>query len=350
MSAADKDAGDGHSLDAARLSTWLEANVPGFRGPLSIDRFKGGQSNPTYLLSAPSGDCVLRRKPLGDVLPTAHAVDREFRVLQAVEGTGVPVPHVHALCADDSVIGSMFYAMDRVPGRVFWDPRLEELSKRERGAIFDSMNETIARIHALDPVAIGLGNYGRHGGYVERQVRRWSKQYRASETGPNPAMEALMNWLPEHMPVEGETRLVHGDYRLDNLLIHPVEPRVVAVLDWELSTLGDPTADFAYHMMSWRLAPELFRGLAGVDFAAAGIPDEESYLQAYLARTGRARPDNWGFHMVLSLFRIAAILQGIARRAIDGTASNPDAAVVGAKAVPISQLAWRIAENIEQGA
>ena len=350
MSATDKDAGDRQSLDAARLSTWLEANVPGFRGPLTIDRFKGGQSNPTYLLSSPSGDYVLRRKPAGDVLPTAHAVDREFRVLKAVEGTGVPVPHVHALCTDDSVIGSMFYVMDRVPGRVFWDPRLEELSKRERGAIFDSMNETIARIHALDPVAIGLGNYGRHGGYVERQVRRWSKQYRASETGPNVAMEALMGWLPEHMPAEGETRLVHGDYRLDNLLVHPVEPRVVAVLDWELSTLGDPTADFAYHMMSWRLAPALFRGLAGVDFAAAGIPDEESYLQSYLARTGRPRPDNWGFHIVLSLFRIAAILQGIARRAIDGTASDPDAAAVGAKAVPISQLAWSIAENIEQGA
>lgn len=350
MSAAGRDAGDRQSLDAGRLSAWLGANVPGFRGPLAIDRFEGGQSNPTYLLSAPSGDYVLRRKPLGDVLPTAHAVDREFRVLKAVEGTGVPVPHVHAMCSDDSVIGSMFYVMDRVAGRVFWDPRLEDLPRGERAAIFDSMNETIARIHALDPMTIGLADYGRHGGYVERQVRRWSKQYRASETGPNPAMEALMGWLPEHMPAEGETRLVHGDYRLDNLLIHPVEPRVVAVLDWELSTLGDPTADFAYHMMSWRLAPELFRGLAGIDFAAAGIPDEETYLQSYLARTGRARPDNWEFHIVLSLFRIAAILQGIARRAIDGTASDPEAAAVGARAVPISQLAWRIAENIEQGA
>jgi aminoglycoside phosphotransferase (APT) family kinase protein len=345
MSAADSLAPERHALDTGPLLPWLAAHVEGFRGPLAVRRFEGGQSNPTYLLAAASGDYVLRRKPMGEVLPTAHAVDREFRVLSALRGTGVPVPRVHALCTDDGVIGSMFFVMDRVPGRVFWDPRLPELSRDERTAIFASMNETIARIHSLDPTAIGLADYGRHGGHVERQVARWSKQYRASETVPNPAMDRLMEWLPEHIPPEGETRLVHGDYRLDNLLIHPHEPRVVAVLDWELSTLGDPMADIAYQMMSWRLPPDVFRGLAGVDFAATGIPDEGSYLAAYLGRMGKARPEAWEFYIVLSLFRIAAILQGIARRAIDGSASDRNAEAVGAKARPISEIAWSIAER-----
>ena len=326
---------DQQTLDAARLGPWLEAHVPDFRPPFEIARFHGGQSNPTFRLSAAPGDYVLRRKPIGQVLPSAHAVDREFRVLRALEGTGVPVPHVYALCTDDTVIGSMFFVMDLVPGRVFWDPRLSELPRAERAAVFDAMNETVARIHALDPAGIGLGDYGRSGSYLERQVARWSKQYRASETGPNPAMDRLMDWLPSHLPAEGDTRLVHGDYRIDNLLVHPTQPRIAAVLDWELSTLGDPIADFAYHMMTWRLKPTLFRGLAGVDFSALGI----------LQRTGRTRPERWEFYLVLSLFRVASILQGIARRCIDGTASDPEAKMLGGKAVPIAELAWSIAKQ-----
>lgn len=333
--------------DRLALEAWLESHVEGFAGPIEISRFQGGQSNPTFLVSARSGDYVLRRKPVGETLPTAHAVDREYRVLKALEGSGVPVPPVHALCTDASVLGSMFYVMDRVPGRTFWDPRLPGLSPVERAAIFDSMNETIARIHDIDIDRAGLADYGKHGAYVERQISRWTRQYHASETVPNPAMDQLIAWLPEHMPGENETRLVHGDYRLDNLLIHPTEPRVVAVLDWELSTLGDPLADFAYHMMSWRIPPELFRGLAGIDFASAGIPDEPSYLDAYLRRNGRPRPEAWEFYIVLSLFRIASILQGIARRAIDGSANDPHAMSVGAKAVPLSELAWSIARAMK---
>jgi aminoglycoside phosphotransferase (APT) family kinase protein len=332
--------------DAEALRGWLRTHVAGFEGPITLDRFPGGQSNPTFLVSARSGDYVLRRKPVGETLPTAHAVDREFRVLSALRDSGVPVPRVHALCTDPDVLGSMFYVMDRVAGRIFWDPRLPDLSPTERGAIFDSMNETVARIHAIDLDRVGLSDYGKHGAYVERQVARWSRQYRAAETAPNAAMEQLIAWLPEHMPEDSETRLVHGDYRLDNVLVHPTEPRVVAVLDWELSTLGDPLADFAYHMMSWRIPPDLFRGLGGVDLARSGIPDEETYLRRYLDRTGRPRPQAWEFYIVLSLFRVSAILQGIARRAIDGSANDPNAMSIGAKAGPISQLAWSIAETL----
>ena len=324
------------------LEAWLGTHVDGYRGPSRLSRFTGGQSNPTFRLSAASGDYVLRRKPLGQVLPSAHAVDREFRVLAAVGAAGIPVPRVHALCSDGSVAGNMFYVMDMVPGRVFWDPRLPELSAAERTAVFDDMGRVIAAIHALDPVAIGLGDYGRHGDYLSRQISRWTKQYRASETVPIPAMDRLIEWLPANKPSEGETRLVHGDYRLDNVLIHPTEPRIVAVLDWELSTLGDPRADFAYHAMTWRFPPELFRGLAGVDFAALGIPDEAAYLAAYSARTGQDPGAHWTFFLALSMFRIAAILQGIARRAIDGSAANADAADVGAKAAPIARLAWEM--------
>jgi len=335
--------------DVERLTGWLAGVIPGFRGPIRLERMAGGQSNPTFKLSSPDIDLVLRSKPTGPTLPSAHAVDREFRVLDALRATDVPVPRVRGLCRDESVIGAMFYVMDLVPGRVFWDPRLPDLSRDERSAIFDSLNETIARIHSVDVGRVGLEDYGRPGAYAERQVSRWTRQYLASETRHIPEMNWLIDWLPRHLPPENPTGIVHGDYRLDNVLIHPTEPRVMAVLDWELSTLGDPIADFAYHMMSWRLSPELFRGLASVDFKATGIPDEEAYLAAYLKRTGLPRPDCWEFYLVLSMFRIASIMQGIARRSLDGTAANSDAAEVGAKAQPIAEIAVALARTIGDG-
>ena len=333
---------------STELTGWLAAHVPGFAGPARLARLTGGQSNPTWCIETPGGDYVLRQKPMGQVLPSAHAVDREYRVLSALADTAVPVPRVHALCADPGVMGSMFYVMDHVPGRVLFDPTLPGMTPGDRAAIYDSMNATAAAIHSLDPGAVGLGDYGRAGGYAERQVARWTKQYRASETEPIPAMDALIDWLPRHMSDSGETRLVHGDFRLDNLILHPQDPRVVAVLDWELSTLGCPVADFAYHMMTWRIAPGLFRGLGGVDLAPLGIPDEDSYLAAWCERTGRDRPENWEFYIVLSLFRIAAIIQGIAKRVLDGTANDPEAAEVGRKAAPLAELAWDMARAGER--
>lgn len=329
-----------------KLGDWLDANIENFRGPFRIEKFSGGQSNPTFKVSAASGNYVLRRKPLGALLPSAHAVDREFRVLKAVAKAGVPVAGVHALCEDDAVIGSAFYVMDFVEGRIFWDARLPDLTSRERTAIFESMNETIAALHRVDPAAVGLSDFGRTGNFMSRQIARWTRQYLAAEIDPIPEMRALIEWLPAHQPVEDETRIVHGDYRLDNLLIHPTQPRVVAVLDWELSTLGNPVADFAYHAMAWRVPPDLFRGLAGVDFAALGIPDETSYLAAYCARTGRTHVDSWEFYIIYSMFRIAAILQGIAKRAVDGTAADADAVEVGRKAVPFARIAWSLARAL----
>ena len=338
--------GSDSPLPVDRLTDWLNDNLPGFRGPLRVERFSGGQSNPTFRLDSASGSYVLRCKPTGNVLPTAHAVDREFRVLGAVGRAGVPVPHVHVLCADPAIIGSMFYLMDRVPGRVFWDPRLSDMSVRDRGHIFGSMNRVIAAIHNLDPDLIGLGDFGPRQAYLTRQVTRWTKQYRSAETTPNEAMEQLIEWLPKHLPSEGELRVVHGDYRLDNVMIHPTEPRIVAVLDWELSTLGDPIADFAYHAMTWRIPPALFRGLAGIDFADLGIPAERQYLTQYVECRGIKAPENWDFYIVLSLFRIASILQGIAKRALDGTAANTDAVDVGSRAAPLATLAWQLASRL----
>jgi aminoglycoside phosphotransferase (APT) family kinase protein len=335
-----------HDVDKAGLEAWLRDHIDGFRGPVQIEQFKGGQSNPTYRLTSPSGRYVLRRKPPGPLLPSAHAVDREFRVLSALADTGVPVARVHALCEDSGVIGSMFYVMDYVEGRVFWDQRLPELSRTERAAVFDSMNEGIARLHQVDPAEVGLGDYGRPGNYMERQIARWSKQYRASETDAIAAMDSLIEWLPRHLPPEGETRIVHGDYRMDNIIFHPTEPRVLAILDWELSTLGDPLADFAYHVMAWRIPPDLFRGLAGVEFRELGIPEEENYVAAYCRRTGKPKIEHLDFYIVFSMFRIAAILQGIARRAIEGTAASVHAVEVGRKARPLAELAWSLARSI----
>ncbi len=332
-------------LDLTRLAAWCAAHIAGFRGPLTAARFAGGQSNPTYRLASPSGQYVLRRKPPGPLLPSAHAVDREFRVLHALQGSGVPVPSVHALCEDDSVIGSAFYVMGYLPGRVFMDARLPGMTAQERGAVYDSMNATIAALHNIDPDAVGLTNFGRPGNYMARQVSRWTKQYRASETTPIPAMDSLIDWLAAHIPADGRVSIVHGDYRLDNLMLHPTEPHGIALLDWELATLGDPVADFAYHVMVWRIAPDLFRGLAGEDLAALGIPSEADYVAAYCERTGRASIADWDYYIVYGIFRIAAILQGIAKRALDGTAAAQDATELGAKARPLAEQAWSIASR-----
>src|SRR5258707_3817500 len=337
----------GQELPLDRLEVWLSKNVEGFRGPVAAERFTGGQSNPTYRLTAASGQYVLRRKPPGPLLPSAHAVDREFRVMRALADTPVPVPRVHALCEDDSVIGSAFYVMEHLDGRIFWDQRLPEIaSAADRVAMFDSMNRVIADLHRVDYAAVGLGEFGRPGNYMARQIARWSRQYRASETETIVAMDRLIDWLPEHLPPESPPAIVHGDYRMDNLVFHKTEPPVIGVLDWELSTIGDPLADFAYHVLAWRVPPELFRGLAGVDFAALGIPDEAAYVAAYCGRTGREAIAGWEFYLAYSLFRIAAILQGIAKRAIDGTAASADAAEQGRLARPLAEQAWTLAEAL----
>ncbi|HTT78100.1 MAG TPA: phosphotransferase [Stellaceae bacterium] len=336
-------------LPLAKLAAWLEGHVADFRRPLAaVERFAGGQSNPSYRLDAASGRYVLRRKPPGPLLPSAHAVDREFRVMRALADSAVPVPRVYALCEDDAVIGSAFYVMDYLDGRIFWDQWLPEIADpAERRAMFQSMNAVIAALHSVPYEAVGLGDFGRPGNYLGRQIARWSRQYRASETAPIAAMDRLIDWLPERLPPDGAPGIVHGDYRMDNLVFHKTEPRVIGVLDWELSTIGDPLADFAYHVMCWRVTPELFRGLAGVDLAALGIPDEAEYVAAYCRRTGRTGGiAAWEFYMVYSLFRIAAICQGIAKRALDGTAASADATEHGAIARPLAEQAWALAQSL----
>jgi aminoglycoside phosphotransferase (APT) family kinase protein len=317
------------TLDIDSLGAYLEREIPGFKGPVTAEKFPGGQSNPTFKLTSAEGQpYVLRRKPPGELLKSAHAVDREFRVISALRDTDVPVPRTYVLCEDDAIIGSMFYVMEYKEGRILWDPRLPEAAdNKERAAIYDAMNQTMAALHNVDVDAVGLSDYGRPGNYFERQLSRWSKQYRSSETEHIAAMEKLMTWLAEKMPEDdGTVSLVHGDYRLDNMMFHPTEPRVIALLDWELSTLGHPLADLANQCMAWML-PEGGRiaGLAGVDRAALGIPTDEEYIAKYCERTGRERIDNWNFYLVFSLFRLAAILQGIVKRAQIGTASSSDA-------------------------
>jgi aminoglycoside phosphotransferase (APT) family kinase protein len=329
-----------------RIERFMAEHVAGFRGPLAAERFAGGQSNPTYRLRAGSGDYVLRKKPPGPLLPSAHAVDREFRVMRALAATAVPVPKVHALCEDEAVTGSAFYVMEHLDGRIFWDQRLPGISPDERGRMFQSMNRVIADLHSVDYAVLGLDDFGRPGNYLARQIARWSRQYRASETEKQPAMDALIDWLPAHLPSEGAAAVVHGDYRMDNLVFHKTEPRVIGVLDWELSTIGDPLADFAYHALTWRVTPELFRGLAGVDFRALGIPDEADYVAAYCGHTRRGPIAHWEFYLVYSLFRLAAILQGIAKRAIDGTAASADAVATGATAAPMGEQAWELARSL----
>lgn len=328
------------ALPTETLATYLETHVAGFRGPLTATKFKGGQSNPTYLIEAASGKYVLRRKPPGQLLPSAHAVDREFRVLQALHGGPAPVAKPLHLCSDESVIGSMFYLMQFVDGRIFWDPSLPDATPAERAAFYDAIITAMAAMHTVDPAAVGLADYGKPGNYFERQLRRWGEQYRASETHPIPAMEALIEKLPIRCPADdGAVALTHGDFRIDNLMFDPALPRVIAIVDWELSTLGHPLADLGYFCMALRLPrnPAL-PGLAGLDRAALGIPDEAALLARYSALTGRDIPADWPFVLAFSFFRLAAIAQGVAKRAQQGNASSEQAMQAGRMTEMLAKL------------
>ncbi|CDO38144.1 MULTISPECIES: phosphotransferase [Novosphingobium] len=318
---------EGYAFDEASLTKWLEANVEGFEGPLTVEQFKGGQSNPTYKLVTPSRSYVLRRKPPGKLLKGAHAVEREAKVLSALHGAGFPVARVYGLCTDDDVIGTWFYVMEMVEGRIFWDATVPGVSNEERAALYDAMNATIAQLHSFDPEAIGLGDYGKPGNYFARQVGRWSKQYREDEAaGRDENMDAVIDWLEANMPEDdGASSVIHGDFRIDNMIFHPTEPRVLAVLDWELSTLGHPLADFAYHAMMYHMPPHIVAGLAGADIAALGIPGEKDYVAAYCRRTGRKDMPGYRYCMAFNFFRLAAIFHGIKGRVIRGTASNAQA-------------------------
>ena len=338
-----------HRFDTSGLERYLHEHVEGFSGKLEIEQFKGGQSNPTFLLKSGNRRYVLRRKPPGKLLPSAHAVDREYRVITALHRAGFPVAKTYCLCEDDSIIGTAFYVMDYVAGRVLWEPSLPQMSKPERGAYFDELNRVIALLHSMDYAAIGLTDYGKPGNYIERQINRWIKQYRASETEHIEAMENLIEWLPKNIPAGDETTIVHGDYRMDNVMFHPTEPRILAVLDWELSTLGHPLADFSYHCMTWRLTPGQFRGMMGVDFKALGIPTEQEYVAAYCRRTGRDGIANWDFYMAYNMFRLAGILQGIMGRVKDGTAASAHALEQGKRARPMAEAGWQQVEKMIKG-
>jgi aminoglycoside phosphotransferase (APT) family kinase protein len=333
-----------YALDEAALDRWLTANVEGYAGPLTVRQFKGGQSNPTYELVTPGQAYVLRRKPPGTLLPSAHAVDREFTVISALHAQGYPVARPWALCTDDGVIGSMFYVMDKVEGRVLWDLKLPGMEPVQRRAIYDSQVDTLAALHAFDPSAIGLSDYGRPGNYFERQVGRWTKQYRASEIDPIPAMDRLIEFLPATLPPDGPTRIVHGDFRLDNLILAPDGPQVRAVLDWELSTLGDPMADFSYLLIAWVIPATARNGLAGADIEALGIPSVAETVERYARLTGTT-PANLDWLFAYNLFRLAAICQGIAGRVRDGTAASAHARTMAAQVPMLAAGALGFAEK-----
>ncbi len=340
---------DAHAFEPGALQAWFARHVEHGAGPLRIAQFKGGQSNPTFLVETDRRRYVVRRKPPGALLPSAHAVDREFRVMRALSGSGVPVPEVLALCEDDSVLGSAFYVMAYVDGRVLWDPRLPGLPPAQRAQLYGEMNRVIAELHDVDVQAAGLQDFGRPGHYVMRQLGRWSAQYRASRTEDIEAMDRLMDWLPQHAPASARSAVVHGDYRLDNLVFAHDAPRLLAVLDWELSTIGDPIADFAYHCMAWHLAPPL-RGLgdlAGSDLARLGLPSQAAYLASYCARRGLppVSPAEWGFYMAFNLFRAAAIAQGIMARAVQGNAASAHALEAGRQARQLAELGWALARR-----
>jgi aminoglycoside phosphotransferase (APT) family kinase protein len=329
-----------HRLNEANLDAWMRENVEGYKGPLSVLQFKGGQSNPTYQINTPGASYVLRRKPFGKLLPSAHAVDREYRVITALHKQGFPAAKTYGLCTDDSVLGSMFYVMAMVQGRVFWDQTLPSVAREERRPIYVSEIETLARLHNYDPEAIGLGDYGRPGNYFARQVDRWTKQYRASETQKIEEVERLIEWLPRTVPQQERVSVVHGDYRLDNMIFHPTQPHTIAVLDWELSTLGDPLADFSYLLMQWIMSGTQRVGLVNSDLAALNIPTLEEAIEIYCKATGRAGIPDLNWYFSYNLFRLTGILQGIAGRIRDGTAASAHASESAARVVPLAKSAW----------
>jgi aminoglycoside phosphotransferase (APT) family kinase protein len=333
---------EAHRFDEAALAAWLEREVEDYGGPLGIEQFRGGQSNPTYKLVTPERRYVLRRKPPGKLLPGAHAVDREYRVISALGAQGFPVARTYGLCLDEDVIGTPFYVMEMVEGRIFWDVAFPEVPDAERPAYFDAMNAVIAQLHLIDPDAAGLADYGKPGNYFARQIARWSKQYLEDEAaGRLAAMDALVDWLPANLPPdEPRPRVIHGDFRCDNMIFHPSEPKVLAVLDWELSTLGHPLADFSYHLMMYRMPAGITTGLAGRDLAALNVPGEADYVAAYCRRTGRDGIPDLDFYMAFNLFRLAGIVHGIKGRVVRGTAASAHAASMAASLEPLADLAW----------
>ncbi|WP_380785747.1 phosphotransferase family protein [Sphingomonas sp. R86521] len=332
-------------LDVVNLTAWMSENVPGFTGPLTYAKFAGGQSNPTYRIDSPSGTYVLRRKPFGPLLPSAHAVDREYRLIAGLYPIGFPVAKPYGLCTDDSVIGSMFYVMGFADGRNLWNGTLPDYAPAERTALYDAMCDTLAALHNADYQAAGLGDYGKPGNYFERQVARWTKQYRASETETMPAVERLIEWLPRTIPPQTRTSIVHGDYRIDNMIFAPAEPRVIAVLDWELSTLGDPLADFSYFLMSWVTPPEGRSGLLGVAGGDSGIPTIEAMTARYCAATGRDGVPDLNWYFSYNLFRLTGIVQGIKKRIVEGTASSAQAEASAAGVYRLAEASWHFAEK-----
>jgi aminoglycoside phosphotransferase (APT) family kinase protein len=336
----------GQEIDVSRLTEWLAGNVAGYCGPLTIEQFKGGQSNPTYKLRTPNRDYVLRRKPRGILLKGAHAIEREYRVTSALDDAGFPVARPFALCLDESVIGTWFYVMEMVDGRIFWDSTLPGLTSKERPRYFDAMNATIAMLHQLEPKQIGLADYGKSGNYFARQIARWSSQYlEDTVAGRDPNMDRLVEWLPRNIPAGEQSSVVHGDFRADNLVFHPTKAKVIAVLDWELSTLGHPLADFTYHLMMFRLPPQIVGGINGTNLAALAIPSEAEYVAAYCRRTGRETIANLNFYLAFNMFRFAAILHGINGRIARGTASSVHARSMAENIEPLAELAWVQAKN-----
>jgi aminoglycoside phosphotransferase (APT) family kinase protein len=342
-----KDVAETHRFDEKRLFDYLSEHIDGFDGPMDVRQFKGGQSNPTYQLITPGRKYVLRRKPPGKLLKSAHAVDREYRIIKALNNTDFPVPKAYILCEDEEIIGTVFYVMECVEGRVIWDLLIPGVTNDHRAAIYDAMNETLAKLHTTNYSALGLDDFGKPGNYFARQIGRWSKQYTLSESQEIAEMNRLIEWLPENIPANEEVSIVHGDYRLDNMVIHPTEPRVIAVLDWELCTLGHPLADFSYHIAQWRMPKAMFMGMIGHDIEALGIPSEAEYTRAYCERTGRDEIEHMDFYMAYNIFRLACILQGIVGRVRDGTASSAHAEQNALIVKPLAELAMSFARRVD---
>ncbi|MEH6546186.1 MAG: phosphotransferase [Sneathiella sp.] len=336
-----------HQFNEGALFDYLTENVDGFSGPLSISQFQGGQSNPTFLLQTANQDYVMRKKPPGVLLPSAHAVDREYKVISALQDTNVPVPRTFCLCEDPDIIGTAFYVMEKVEGRVIRSPEIPDMSPSERAATYDAMNDALARMHSVDVNAAGLSDFGKKGSYFERQIGRWSKQYRASETDNLEMMENLISWLPANLPASDETSIVHGDYRLENMILHPTKPEVSAILDWELSTLGHPLSDLAYNCAPYHFIHPKSGGLVNMDFAATGIPTEQAYVDAYCKRTGREGIENWEFYVAFSFFRLAAIVQGVYKRGLDGNSSSKVGQEYATFANMLATLGWQQVESVQ---